>query len=93
MPGSAPTKSVCLVEQLLLWYFKFFFDRELRSGLSMSFILLLLLLLRHAFRQILILDKKTGKSYLGQENQKVLYWIRKPESLILDEKTGKSYLG
>ena len=39
------------------------FDRGLRSGLSMSFILLLLLL--HAFCQILILDKKTGKSYLG----------------------------
>ena len=49
------------------------FDRELRSGLSMTFFLLLLL--RHAFRQILILDKKkleslildekTGKSYLG----------------------------
>ena len=47
--------------------FGIFFDRIHRNGLSMSFILLLLL--KHAFRQIkaesLILDKKTGKSYLG----------------------------
>ena len=46
-----------------------------------------------AFRQILILDKKTGKSHLGKENLKVWSWIRKPETLILDKKTGKSDLG
>ena len=49
----------------------FVIDRELRSGLSMSFILLLL---RHDFVKFLyeirkpeshILDKKTVKSYLG----------------------------
>ena len=51
---------------------KILFDRVHRSGLSMSFFLLLLLL--PPFRQILILDKnseslildkKTGKSHLG----------------------------
>ena len=55
------------------------FDRELRSGLSMTFFLLLLL--RHAFRQILILDKK--------KNWKVLSWMRKPEILTLDIKNRK----
>ena len=31
----------------------------------------------------LILDKKTGKSYLGQENQRVLSCIRKPKTQCL----------
>ena len=55
------------------------FDRKLRSGLTMSFILLLL---RHGFRQFLILDKKTGRSYGGEKPRKVLSCIRKPKSLI-----------
>ena len=49
-------------ESFWSWQTMYLFDRKLRSGLSKSFILLLLL---HAFGQILILDKKTGKSYLG----------------------------
>ena len=67
------------------------FDRELRSGLSMTFFLLLLL--RHAFRQILILDKKkleslildekTGDSYLGYKNRKVLSCMKESKSLLL----------
>ena len=32
------------------------------------------------------MEEKTRKSNLGYENQKVLFWIRKPESLMLDEK-------
>ena len=67
-------------------YSQLIFDRELRSGLSMSFILLLLSAM-HSVKflseirkpESLILDKKTGKFYLGLENQKVSYWIRKPK--------------
>ena len=60
---TAPEFAVNNVKRIL-------FDREVRSGLSMSFFLLLL----QTFRQILILDKnseslildkKTGKSHLG----------------------------
>ena len=54
------------------------FDRVHRSGLSMSFILLL-----QTFRQILILDKNSESLILDKNS----------ESLILDKKTGKSHLG
>ena len=86
------SKETTLTKNIVpLWRFQFLFifDREVRSGLSMSFFLLLL---HRPFRQILILDKKTGKSHLGWENWKVLSWIRKPKSLILDKKTKKSHL-
>ena len=50
--------------------------------------------------EILILNKKTGKSHSewgnrkshpAWENRKVSFWIRKPESLILNEETKKSH--
>ena len=55
------------------------FDRELRSGLTINFILLLL---RHESPQFLILDKKTGRSYRGKNPRKVLSCKRKPKSPI-----------
>ena len=55
------------------------FDREVPSGLSMSFFLLL----QDAFRQILILDKIS----------EILILDKNSESLIFDKKTGKSHLG
>ena len=56
-------------------------DRELRSGLSMSFTLLLLSAM-HSVRFLSCIRKP-----------EILSWIRKPESLMLDKKTKKSYLG
>ena len=56
--GGVPDQAKSLLHMVI---YLFVFDRELQSGLSMSFFILL----RHAFRQSLILDEETEKSYLG----------------------------
>ena len=66
--GGVPDQAKSLLHMVI---YLFVFDRELQSGLSMSFFILLRA--RHAFRQSLILDKETRKSYLGQENRKVSF--------------------
>jgi hypothetical protein len=74
--------------QKLIFYVKnhwifFIFDRKLRSGLCMSFFLLLC----RDFFKFLYEIRKLESLFLDKKTRKILSWIRKLKSLILHEKT------